>query len=179
MPLCSTCESIPFRALDRLVGLDVETKLAAGLENVVWLNFSHGELKDEDENNTEPKRSHLIYRPWVRHKTVQQIYEEAPKCVLCRILCLEPSTTSSEEELYDGANLREGFFNLSSTSGVSSGNEIIWMMFEKDYIKICHGNQTRPDNLYPMDTPKLEAYFSVRNITGSCYHSKDSKQVLM
>jgi hypothetical protein len=50
MSLCSTCTSIPFRALDRLYHSDAKTKLAAVLENVVWLDKSNSKFEEKSEN---------------------------------------------------------------------------------------------------------------------------------
>jgi hypothetical protein len=82
MPLCSTCNSIPFRALDRIIYADEKTKLASGLKNVVWFSLTG----EEFNNDIEPESGYPRLWPWMKLKTVQQIYEEAPKCDLCQVI---------------------------------------------------------------------------------------------
>jgi hypothetical protein len=174
MPLCSTCSSFPFRALDKLVDSDAKTKLASGLENVVWRDSNNREFDPEEENAEQP-----CLWPWVKHKSVQEIYVDAPNCVLCRILCLEQSTTPGEEECYNSVHLREDFFKSRSADRHSGENEIIWMMLEKDHIWICHGNHITPDIPDYDDKQKWSAYLSVRTITGQYCHFRYGTFVLM
>jgi hypothetical protein len=169
MALCSTCKSIPFRAIDRVFESDKKTMLAAGLENVLWVNPSHTQV----ENKYGPLRA------WVKLKTIQKVYEEAPNCVLCRTICLAPITTPGEEVAYDIAHRREGLFTSSSIRGDLRGNEIIWMKVVKDCIEIRRGNHTRPESKAPMEPAIFAACFSVRTVTGMQYYLHHDEQVLI
>jgi hypothetical protein len=168
MALCFTCNAIPFRSLDKLYFSDAKTQLAAGLENVLWLDTMGGEF--EEDNLLKPGPPHPLI-PWVKHRTIQQIYDEPLKCVLCRMLYLEPSSMPGKEMSYDSAGLREVFFSPSSyTDEHTNDNDVIWMRVGINYIEILPGNHTRPVEY--RKRPKWTAYFSVRNITGKYDHLK-------
>jgi hypothetical protein len=161
MALCSTCNSIPFRSLDRLYRSDAKTKLAAGLENVLWLDTKHRDI--QKFRPLGPQSPHLL-TPWVKHRMVQQIHDEALECVLCRMLYLEPNSMPGKKMSYDSADLRESFSSPSSyTDEHTNDNDIIWMKFDGS-IEIFPGNHTRPVEYW--EQPKCKARFLVRNITG-------------
>jgi hypothetical protein len=168
MALCSTCSSIPFRPLDRLYFSDAKTQLAAGLENVLWLDVNGGEL---DEDNPLKPGPPPPLMPWVKHRTIQQIYNEPLECVLCRMLYLEPNSKPGKEMSYDSADLREVFFSPSTYEDEhTNDNDIIWMKIRANYIEIFPGNHTKPVEY--RKSPKWTAYFSVRNVTGKYDHLK-------
>jgi hypothetical protein len=143
MPLCSACNSIPFRDIDRLIHSDTKTKLAAGVENVVWLNSARQEF--HSANNKD-----AFFWPWMKHKTLRKFYDESPKCVLCHLICHELNTTPGQEVSHNSS---------TSAVGDSSGEETIWMAVGKDYIEVRHGTYAEPDYLWAV-------YMSVRSITG-------------
>jgi hypothetical protein len=178
MALCNTCKSIPFRAIDRLHNSDLKTKRAARLENVLWLDHWGEEPGDDYDNMTDSERSYSPFRPFVKHKSVQKIYDDAQKCLLCRIICLEPDITPGEEAQYDIAHLRHGFFNSSSMTGDSSGNEIIWIEFSMNDISIYHGNPAKPYIAYDMRGWRWRLTLWVRTVTGEFCEAHDGEKVL-
>jgi hypothetical protein len=162
MPLCSTCNSLPLRALDRLYNSDDKTKRASRLDHVSWLT------SDEDENDEDanPGGFYFRLRPWRTHKTIRQIHDSAPKCDLCRIFSLQLSTPFSEEKSCGSVHMREdGYLGSTSKPG---DDETISMVFGKYHMV-----------MYRVSNPEWQAYFSVRTITGRCYHSKYCTTVLM
>jgi hypothetical protein len=178
MSLCSTCTSIPFRALDRLFHSDAKTKLAAVLENVVWLDKSNSKFEEKSENCAVANKYHKEsadeeqdaeepeLHPWFKHKRAQQISEDASECVLCRFISFELSAMPEERTPYDGEHL-EGFYGSSSTSGDSSKNEVIWIKIRKNFFEICRENLIRSGT--------LNRTVWLRSIAGKYDHSKDGK----
>jgi hypothetical protein len=178
MALCDTCKSIPFRAIDRLHNSDLETKRTARLENVFWLDLWGEEPGDGYDNMTDSERSYSRLQPFVKHKTVQQIYDDAQMCLLCRIICLEPGMTPGEEVSYDAAHLRHGFFNSSRMTGDLSGNDIVWIKVGNSEIDICHGDHTKPHSALSVRGWGWSLRLWVRTVTGEVYEAHDSKKVL-
>jgi hypothetical protein len=153
MPLCSACNSIPFREIERLYPSDTETKLAAGLENVVWLNWSGGEFGS-------PGNKPVFVWPCIRHKTLQQFYDESEKCVLCQLICRERRERFRQEGWYDSS---------TSIIGDSSREEIIWMKISRKWIDVNRGTYAAPDGSWIVD-------ISVRTITGKQHYSTDCEK---
>jgi hypothetical protein len=162
MPLCSTCNSLPLRALDRLYNSDDKTQQASRLDHVSWLTS----YEDEYEDDANPGYSYFRLRPWRTHKTIRQIHDEAPKCDLCRIFSLQLSTPFSEEKSCGSVHMREdGLFGSTIKPGE---DDTVVMVFGKDHMV-----------MHCVSASVWQAYFSVRTITGKCYHSKHYTTVLM